>query len=115
MIVRQRDAWIDQEMRAASRPPVRLMQEHHHHRYRRWPGDVPGRRFDPGVRMIAQLHDLRRRLITMAVVCHARHPNQCLLAWAIGSFLVTQIMVGAVGAPLLAHFWPLVWWRVGVC
>ena len=65
--------------------------------------------------MVAQFHDLRRRLITKAEVCHARHPNQCLLAWAIGSFLVSQIMVGALVAPLLARFWPAVWRGIGVC
>jgi hypothetical protein len=64
--------------------------------------------------MVAQLHDLRRRLITKAEVCYARHPNQCLLAWAIGSFLASQIMVGAVVAPLLARFWPVVWRGIGV-
>lgn len=44
--------------------------------------------------MAAQFHDLRCRLITKAEICHARHPNQCLFAWAVGSFLVSQIMVG---------------------
>jgi hypothetical protein len=65
--------------------------------------------------MVAQFHDLRRRLITKAEVCHAWHPNQCLLARAIGSFLVSQIMAGAVVAPRLAHFWPVVWHGIGVC
>ena len=49
------------------------------------------------------------------VSAHAGHPNQCLLAWAVGSFLVSQIMVGAVVAPLLAHFWPVVWRGTSVC
>jgi hypothetical protein len=50
-------------------------------------------------------------VITKAAVCHAQHPNQHLLAWAIGSFLVSQIVVGAVVAPLVAHFWPVLWAR----
>jgi hypothetical protein len=54
--------------------------------------------------MVAQFHDLRRQLITKAEVCHARNPNQCLLAWAIGAFLVSQIAVGAVVAPVLPQF-----------
>jgi hypothetical protein len=65
--------------------------------------------------MVAQFHDLRRRLITKAEVCHAPHPNQCLLASAIGSFLVSQIIVRTVVAPLLAQFWPIVWRGIGVC
>ena len=36
---------------------------------------------------VAQFHDLRHRLITKAEVDNARQPNQCLLAWAIESFL----------------------------
>lgn len=86
-----------------------------HHRHRRRFGDVSARRFDPGAWMVAQFHDLRRRLITKAEVCHARHPNQSLLAWAIGAFLVSQIMVGAAVAPLGARFWPVVWRGIGVC
>jgi hypothetical protein len=36
---------------------------------------------------VAQFHDLRHRLIAKAEVGNARQSNQCLLAWAIGSFL----------------------------
>jgi hypothetical protein len=109
-----RNAWIDQQMHAASRPPAgscgtpsspasALV----------WRGHFAALR--SGGWMVAQFHGLQHRLITKAEVCHARHPNQCLLAWAIGSFRVLQITVGAVVAPLLAHFWPIVWRGIGVC
>jgi hypothetical protein len=68
-----------------------------------------------GVGWLLNFTILGARLIMKAEVCHARHPNQCLLAWAIGSFLVSQILVGAVAAPLLARFWPVVWRGIGVC
>jgi hypothetical protein len=55
------------------------------------------------------------RLIAKAEICYARHPNQCLLAWAIGLFVVSQIMVATVVGPLLARFWPIVWRGIGVC
>jgi hypothetical protein len=42
-------------------------------------------------------------------------PRQRLLAWTIGSFLVSQIMVGAFVAPDLAQFWPVVWRGTSVC
>jgi hypothetical protein len=73
------------------------------------------REFRPGDFNGAPLHDLRRRLITKAEVCQTRHPNQCLLAWAVGSFVLSQIMLGAVVAPVLARFWPVVWRGSGVC
>jgi hypothetical protein len=47
--------------------------------------------------------------------CRERHPTWCLVAWAIGSFLVSQIVVGEVVAPLLVHFWPVVWRGIDVC
>jgi hypothetical protein len=49
--------------------------------------------------MVAQFRGLRRRLITKADVCHARHPDQYLLAWAIGAFLLSQIMRGRLSRP----------------
>jgi hypothetical protein len=38
-----------------------------------------------------------------------------VLTWAIGSFPVSQIMVGVVVAPLVARLAPALWRGVGVC